>query len=267
MTTVGELIMKYKNIKINKKDNIGTITINRPDALNALNKDTMNELSAAFDELEKDKEIKVAVITGEGKAFIAGADIKQMKDMNTLEAKEFAELGHNLLWKIEKSRLPFIAAVNGYALGGGCELMMACDIAIASKSAKIGQPEINLGVHPGFGGTQRLPRLVGRAKAKELLLTGDSISAEEALRIGLVNKLVDGDQLIEETVKIAQKIASKSSVQTAFIKSLVNKGADIDLFSACSLEITNFAASFSTNDQKEGMTAFLEKRKPEFKGE
>lgn len=266
MTTVGELIMGYKNIKVEKKNDIGTITINRPDALNALNKDTINELSKAFNELEKDKEVKVAVITGAGKAFVAGADIRQMKDMNPLEAKAFAELGHDILWKIEKSRLPFIAAVNGYALGGGCELMMACDIIIAANSAKIGQPEINLGVHPGFGGTQRLPRLVGRAKAKEILLTGDTISAEEALRIGLVNKMVDDDKLIEETEKIAQKIASKSSVQTAFIKSLVNKGSDIDLHSACSLEISKFSTSFSTHDQKEGMTAFLEKRKPEFKG-
>lgn len=267
MTTVGDLIMVYNNIKVEKKDGIGTIKINRPDALNALNKDILHELSVAVDELEKDKNVKVAVLTGEGKAFIAGADIKQMKDMSSLEAKEFAEIGHNLLMKIENSRLPFIASVNGYALGGGCEVMMACDICIASAGAKIGQPEINLGIHPGFGGTQRLPRLVGRAKAKELILTGDNLGAEEALRIGLVNKVVEDDKLAEETEKLAQKIASKSSVQTAFIKSLVNKGADIDLHSACSLEISYFSSSFSTKDQKEGMAAFLEKRKPEFKGE
>ena len=259
--------MAYKNTIVEKKDGIGYIRINRPDALNALNKDTIKELSVAVDELEKDKKIKVAVLTGVGKAFIAGADIKQMKDMSPLEAKEFAEIGHNLLMKIENSRLPFIAAVNGYALGGGCEVMMACDICIASENAKIGQPEINLGIHPGFGGTQRLPRLVGRTKAKELLLTGDNLNAEEALRIGLVNKVVKSDNLSEETEKLAQKIAAKSSVQTDFIKSLVNKGADIDLHSACSLEISYFSSSFATKDQKEGMAAFLEKRKPVFKGE
>lgn len=258
--------MAYKNIIVEKKDGIETITINRPNVLNALNIETIGELSKAVDELEEDKKMKVAVLTGKGKAFIAGADIKQMKDMSPLEAKEFAEIGHSLLMKIENSRLPFIAAVNGYALGGGCEVMMACDIVIASASAKIGQPEINLGVHPGFGGTQRLPRLVGKAKAKELLLTGDTIGAEEALRIGLVNKVVDNDKLAEETEKLAQKIAAKSSVQTDFIKSLVNKGTDIDLPSACSLEISYFSSSFSTEDQKEGMTAFLEKRKPIFKG-
>jgi len=258
--------MSYRNIKVEKKDGIGTIKINRPDALNALNKDTLKELAAAVDEFEKDKKIKVAVLTGVGKAFIAGADIKEMKDMNPLEAREFAEMGHSLLRKIERSRLPFIAAVNGYALGGGCEVMMACDIVIASKSAKIGQPEINLGIHPGFGGTQRLPRLVGRMKAKELLFTGDNVGAEEALCIGLVNRVVDDDKLVEETGKLAQKIAAKSSVQTDFIKSLVNKGIDIDLPSACSLEISYFSSSFSTKDQKEGMTAFLEKRKPIFKG-
>lgn len=258
--------MAYKNIIVEKKDGIETITINRPNVLNALNIETIGELSKAVDELEEDKKMKVAVLTGKGKAFIAGADIKQMKDMSPLEAKEFAEIGHSLLMKIENSRLPFIAAVNGYALGGGCEVMMACDIVIASASAKIGQPEVNLGIHPGFGGTQRLPRLVGKAKAKELLLTGDTIGAEEALRIGLVNKVVDNDKLAEETEKLAQKIAAKSSVQTDFIKSLVNKGTDIDLPSACSLEISYFSSSFSTEDQKEGMTAFLEKRKPIFKG-
>jgi len=258
--------MAYKNIIVEKKDGIETITINRPNVLNALNIETIGELSKAVDELEEDKKMKVAVLTGKGKAFIAGADIKQMKDMSPLEAKEFAEIGHSLLMKIENSRLPFIAAVNGYALGGGCEVMMACDIVIASASAKIGQPEINLGIHPGFGGTQRLPRLVGKAKAKELLLTGDTIGAEEALRIGLVNKVIDNDKLAEETEKLAQKIAAKSSVQTDFIKSLVNKGTDIDLPSACSLEISYFSSSFSTEDQKEGMTAFLEKRKPIFKG-
>lgn len=259
--------MIFKNIKIDKKEGIATIKINRPQVLNALNKDTIIELSKAVDELDADKSIKVVILTGEGdKAFIAGADIKQMADMTPLDAKEFSELGHNMLTKIENSRLPFIAAINGYALGGGCEVLMACDICIAAKSAKIGQPEINLGIHPGFGGTQRLPRLVGRMKAKELLLTGRNIESNEALSIGLVNMVVDNNRLMDTAFDLAGEIARKSSVQTEFIKELVNKGVDIDLNSANSLEISYFSSGFSTSDQKEGMNAFLEKRKPTFKG-
>jgi len=258
--------MSYLNIIVEKKSSIGIIKINRPNFLNALNKDTIFELTNAVEELEKDKNIKVVILTGEGKAFIAGADIKQMKDMDSSEAKKFAEAGHNLLMNIENSRLPFIAAVNGYALGGGCEVMMACDICIAASSAKIGQPEINLGVHPGFGGTQRLPRLVGRMKAKEILLTGDNIDANEAHLIGLVNRVAPDDQIMQEAEKIANKIANKTTVQTDLIKKLVNKGMDIDLKRACELEISYFSSSFSTEDQKEGMAAFLEKRKPNFKG-
>jgi len=259
--------VSYKNITLEKKKNgVAIIKINRPQSLNALNKETLKELTTAIDEIEKDRNIKAAILTGEGKAFIAGADIKEMKDMTPLEAREFSEMGHNLLMKIENSRLPFIAAINGYALGGGCEMMMACDICIASKKAKIGQPEINLGIHPGFGGTQRLPRLIGKTKAMELLLTGENISAEEAYHIGLINKIVEDNKLLEEAEKTAEKIAEKSSIQTAFIKSLVNKGINIDLQSACSLETSYFSSSFSTHDQKEGMNAFIEKRKPVFKG-
>ena len=259
--------MAFKNIKVEKKEAIALIKINRHQVLNALNKDTIIELEKAVEDLDNDKNIKVAILTGEGeKAFIAGADIKQMSDMTPLEAKEFSELGHSMLKKIENSRIPFIAAINGYALGGGCETLMACDICIAAKSAKIGQPEINLGVHPGFGGTQRLPRLVGRMKAKELLLTGRNIDADEAFRIGLVNMIVDDDKLIDTAMDLANKIATKSLVQTGFIKELVNKGTDVDLNSANSLETSFFSSSFSTDDQKEGMKAFLEKRKPVFKG-
>jgi len=258
--------MAYKNIVIEKKEGIGKIKINRPKVLNALNKETVEELTKAVKEMEKDTKLKVLILTGEGKAFIAGADISAMANMTTLEAKEFAEAGHCMLNTFEKSRLPIIAAVNGFALGGGCETLMACDIVIAGKSAKIGQPEINLGISPGFGGTQRLPRLIGRMKAKELLLTGKNLSADNALSIGLVNKVVEDDALIQEAEKIASSIASKSAVQTNFIKALVNKGADIDLNSANALEISYFSSSFSTHDQKEGMKAFLEKRKPNFKG-
>jgi len=256
--------MGYNNIIVEKKDGIGYIKINRPKVLNALNQETIKEITNAIVELENDKKIKVVILTGEGKAFIAGADISAMADMTPLDAKEFAELGHKMLDTIEKSRLPFIAAINGYALGGGCETLMACDIVIAGRSAKIGQPEINLGIHPGFGGTQRLPRLVGRMKAKELLLTGRNLSAEEAQSIGLINMVVDDEKLIEEAEKLANQIASKSSVQTNFIKALVNKGLNVDLNTANSLEISYFSSSFATYDQKEGMKAFLEKRKPEF---
>ncbi|MFH1013535.1 MAG: enoyl-CoA hydratase-related protein [Thermoplasmatota archaeon] len=259
--------MAYKNIIVEKKDCVGIIKINRPDVLNALDKATIRELLNAVNELEDDKRIKVAILSGVGKAFIAGADIKQMRDMNPLHAKEFAELGHSLPIRIEDSRLPFIAAVNGYALGGGCEIMMACDICIASKNAKIGQPEINLGINPGFGGTQRLPRIVGLMKAKELLLTGRNMDAQEAYEIGLVNRIVDDDKLMEDVERLAKNIASKSAVQLSFIKALVNKGSHVDLNSACSLEILYFSTSFSTHDQKEGMSAFLEKRKPNFKDE
>jgi len=258
--------MNYTNILMEKKNGIGTITINRPQVLNALNIETLRELTAAIQDLENDQTIHVAILTGKDRAFIAGADIKEMLSMNTLQGKEFATLGHRLLQAIEQSRIPYIAAVNGFALGGGCELMMACDLILTSSAAKIGQPEINLGIHPGFGGTQRLPRLVGSTKAKELLLTGDSIDAQEALRIGLVNKVVEPGLLLEETEKIAQKILSKSTIQTRFIKELVNTGTNIDLPSACILEISSFSSCFSTEDQKEGMRAFLEKKKPVFKG-
>jgi len=257
--------MSYNNIIVEKKNGIATIIMNRPQVLNALDKETLEELRKAVEELENDPAIHVAILTGKDKAFIAGADIKQMQHMNTLQAKEFSALGHQLLQNIENSRLPYIAAVNGYALGGGCEVMMACDIILASANAKIGQPEINLGIHPGFGGTQRLPRIVGTIKAKEMLLTGDAIDAQEAYRIGLVNKVVDHEKLMEEAEKLAQKITTKSGVQTRFIKALVNDGSNIDLPSACALEIAYFSSSFSTEDQKEGMTAFLEKRKPLFK--
>jgi enoyl-CoA hydratase len=259
--------MSYQNIILEKKENIAKIIINRPNVLNALNTMTIEELTRAVSDLGNDKKIKVAIIKGSGdKAFIAGADIKEMKEMTVLQAREFSELGHNLLSCIRQSRIPFIAMINGYALGGGCELLMSCDITIAGKNAKLGQPEINLGISPGFSGTQCLPRLVGRAKAKELMLTGDTIDAIEAHRIGLLNKVVDDDKLEEETMKLAKKIADKSSVQTAFIKSLVNKGADIDLNTANALEISYFSSSFSTYDKKEGMKAFLEKRKPNYKG-
>ncbi len=255
---------KYSTIIVEKKEGVGIITLNRPDALNALNTVTLSELSTSIDELEEDSDIKVVIISGSGKAFVAGADIKEMKDMTPLEAKKFSTRGHDLLKKIENSRLPFIAAVNGHALGGGCELMMACDIRIAAKKSKIGQPEINLGVLPGFGGTQRLPRLVGTGRAKELIYTGKIIEAEEAHAMGLVNQVVDMEKLMDEVLKLAHMIASKSALIIHWIKSVVNTGINMDLEKACSLEKTIFSLCFSTHDQKEGMTAFLEKRPARF---
>ena len=256
---------KYATIIVEKKEGVGIITLNRPDSLNTLNTATLAELSTSIDELEEDLDVKVAIVSGAGRAFVAGADIKEMKDMTPLEAKKFSTRGHDLLKKIEDSRLPFIAAVNGHALGGGCELMMACDIRIAAKKAKIGQPEINLGVLPGFGGTQRLPRLVGTGRAKELLYTGKIIEAEEAHSMGLVNQVVEGEKVMDEAQKLATMIASKSSLIIHWIKSVVNDGINTDLEKACSLEKTLFSLCFSTHDQKEGMTAFLEKRPPRFK--
>jgi len=259
--------MSYENVIMEKKGAVAIVKVNRPEALNALNEQTLRDLMHVVTDLEVDREIKVAILTGEGKAFIAGADIKHMSELTPLQAKVFAEYGHNLLNKIEASRIPYIAAVNGYALGGGCEVMMACDIAIASTKAKLGQPEINLGISPGFGGTQRLTRHIGRMRAKELMLTGDNISADEAYKLGLVNKVVEPDKLMEEAMVLAEKIASKSGIQISFIKALVNKGADIDLATANYLEISYFSSSFSTHDQREGMKAFIEKRKPDFKDE
>ena len=256
---------KYSSILVEKKEGVGILTLNRPDALNALNTATLSELSHAIDELENDTDIKVVILTGAGKAFVAGADIKEMKDMTALEAKEFSARGHEVLGKIEKSRLPFIAAINGHALGGGCELMLACDIRIAAKNAKMGQPEINLGVLPGFGGTQRLPRLVGPGWAKELLYTGKIINADEAYTMGLINRVVEGDELINETMQLATVITHKSSLIIEWIKSVVNEGINMDIDKACSLEKTIFSLCFATHDQKEGMKAFLEKRQPHFK--
>ena len=257
---------KYSTLMIEKKEHVCILTINRPDALNALNSTTLTELTEAIDDLERDMSIRVVILTGAGRAFVAGADIKEMTEMTPVEAKEFSAKGHDLLQKIEKSRLPFLAAVNGHALGGGCELMMACDFAIAAHQAKIGQPEINLGVIPGFGGTQRLPRLVGPARAKELLYTGKIIDAVEAQTLGLVNRVTEGSQLLEETLKIAFVIASKSPLTISWLKQTVNEGMMIDLETACSLEKTIFSLCFSTHDQKEGMKAFLEKRPPVFTG-
>jgi enoyl-CoA hydratase len=257
--------MDYKNLIVEKSDKICKISFNRPKALNALNTEVLEELDKLLDEIEKDDETFVVVFTGEGKAFVAGADIGEMKDKNLIEGKKFAQLGHKVFRKIELLEKPVIAAVNGYALGGGCELAMSCDIRIAGEKAKFGQPEVGLGITPGFGGTQRLSRLVGSAKAKELIFTADTISAQEAEKIGLVNKVVPQEELIIETMNMANKITSKGQVAVRFSKNAINRGIETDIDTALDIEINLFGMCFATEDQKEGMKAFTEKRKAEFK--
>ncbi len=260
--------MSYENIIFEvKEDGVGLLTVNRPKSLNALNPQTLDEINNVLDVIEKEQSVKVLVITGAGeKAFIAGADISEFPKMNSLQAYLFAEKGQRLFFRIEQLPIPVIACVNGFALGGGCELAMSCDFIYASDKAKFGQPEINLGIIPGFGGTQRLARLVGRAKAKELCMTGEMISAEEAKAIGLVAKVFPAESLLEETLKIASSLAKKSQVAIRAIKRVIDEGIGSDLRSGCELEANTFALTFVSEDAKEGVAAFLEKRKPNFKG-
>lgn len=259
---------EFNTILFTVDEKVAVITINRPKSLNALNTEVLNELSEAIGLIEKDSSIRAAVLTGAGeKAFVAGADIAEMQNKNVLEARAFSSLGNEVFSKLENLKIPVIAAVNGFALGGGCELAMACDIRIAGHKAKFGQPEISLGVMPGFGGSQRLPRLVGIGVAKEILFSGEMINAERAYEIGLVNRIVDGTEVVAEAIKLAQKIASSSPLGVNFTKKAVNEGINLDLERAVSLEAELFGLLFSTKDQKEGMAAFLEKRKAVFKGE
>ena len=257
--------MDFVNLIVEKDGDIAIVFVNRPKALNALNVATFDDLSNVFAMLETDEEVNVIILTGAGeKAFVAGADIVFMKEFNPLAGRDFALLGQKVMKQIENHKKPVIAAVNGYALGGGCELAMACDIRIASEKASFGQPEVNLGVIPGFAGTQRLARLVGKSIAKELLLTGDLINAQEAWRIGLVNKVVPGDQLMAVAKEMAQKIAGKGQIAVRLCKQVVNEGLEMDSDRAYSHEANIFGYCFSTEDQKEGMAAFLEKRPPKF---
>jgi len=256
--------MEYNGLLIEKKDNIAILSFNRPKVLNALNSEVLKELDMAIDEIKNDNEIYVLIITGAGKAFVAGADISEMRDMNAEEGRMFAELGSKVFRKIELMEKPVIAAVNGFALGGGCELSMCCDIRIASEKAKFGQPEVGLGVPPGFAGTQRLSRLVGTAKAKELIFTGNMIKADEAYKIGLVNNVTEVDSLMDETMKMATKIASNAQLAVRYSKTAINRGSETDFETGNEIEKTLFGISFASNDQVEGMTAFLEKRKPNF---
>ncbi len=255
----------YETIKYEKKDQIGYITVARPKAMNALNSTVLEELYEAFMDAEQDADLRAVILTGEGKAFVAGADIAEMSEMNSVEAREFAKKGHRLMNCIDNVEIPVIAAVNGFALGGGCELAMASDIRIASEKAKFGQPEVGLGLIPGFGGNLRLPRLVGKGMAKYLILSNDMIDAAEAYRIGLVQKVAAPEELMEEAEKIAKRIASQAPLAVRYAKDVINNGYDMDMKSASQYEVNTFSISFSSEDMKEGTKAFLEKRKPEWK--
>lgn len=256
--------MDFKNLLIEKNEGICTVKINNPQTLNALNAEVLSELETAFDLIRDDNEVHVVVITGEGKAFVAGADIAYMRDLDASEAKKFSEDGSRVFRKIETLNKVVIAAVNGFALGGGCELAMACDMRIASTKAKFGQPEVGLGIIPGFSGTQRLARLVGLGRAKELIFTGGHIDAEEAYRIGLVNKVTEKENLMEETYKIADKIKSNSRIAIKYAKESINRGTETDIETGIAFESNVFGLCFATEDQEEGMGAFLDKRHPKF---
>jgi len=259
--------MELKNILFEKKNGVATITINRPKALNAMNEETILEILSALDDAEKDETIKVVVITGAGdRAFSAGADISGMKGKTPLEMEKSSQLGQQVMDTVEDLEKPVIAAINGYALGGGLELAMACDLRIASENARLGQPEINIGLIPGWGGTQRLPRFVGKSLAKEMIFTGRMIDAKTAEQHGLVNKVVPGDQLKSAVEEIATELVNKPPVAIKLAKELINNSTEASLRIGLTNESEAFGLVGSTEDYKEGTTAFLEKRKPKFKG-
>ncbi len=258
--------MEFKNLLIKIEAGLATVTINRPDVLNALDRTTLQELELIFSNFLLQHPIKAVIITGAGKAFVAGADIKAMVQMSAEEARQFSLLGQWVFSLIEQFPAPVIAAINGYALGGGCELALACDLRIAAENAKLGQPEVNLGILPGFGGTQRLTRLLGSSKAKELLFTGDMISATTALQMGLVNSVCSADVLMDRVNELAQKMIAKSSLGMVYCKRAILMGNDLPIQEALEMEANLFALAFATEDQKEGMRAFLEKRPPVFRG-
>lgn len=261
--TLGTL----ENILVERDGGVATITINRPKVLNALSMQTLDELRRAILALKYDDGVRVVILTGAGdKSFVAGADINELSEQTPISGREHALRGQHVFDLIEHLGKPVIAAINGYALGGGCELAMACTIRIAADTAKLGQPEINLGIIPGYGGSQRLPRLIGRGRALELLLTGDQISAAEAYRLGLVNRVVTGANLMGEARKLAQTLAAKAPIAVRYIIDAVNKGLQMPLPDAQVFEATLFGLVSTTEDMREGTKAFLDKRKAEFKG-
>jgi len=259
--------MSFENIVFEKKNAIAYVTVNRPKVLNALNLATMEELRAAFHEVKNDASVRVVILTGAGeKAFIAGADIGELARNDAVTAKEYTHRGQSVLNLIENLGKPVIACINGFALGGGCEIAMACTMRLASENAKLGQPEVKLGIIPGYGGTQRLPRLVGKGIALQLLLTGEMISAQEAHRIGLVNEVPAPADLIPRAEAIAQKIIANGPLAVQYTMEAVNKGMETTLAEGLYMEAVLFGMASSTEDKKEGTTAFLEKRAPQFKG-
>ncbi len=257
--------MSHENLKIADAGGIRTITINRPDKLNALNVATIGELGAAVSDAAADDAVKAVIITGAGdKAFVAGADISELRSLGPVEAKEFALRGQAVFRGIERLAKPVIAAVNGYALGGGCELAMACHIRVASTNAIFGQPEVKLGLIPGYGGTQRLPRLIGRGRALEILVTGRNVNAEEALRIGLVNAVCEPAELDGAVAGILKAMMANGPLAVGLCIEAVNSGLDMGLDDGCLLEATLFGVGAASEQMREGTTAFLEKRKPDF---
>jgi enoyl-CoA hydratase len=259
--------MGYENILFQVDEGIATITFHRPKALNALNQALLAEWSQALDAIAAEEDIRVLILTGAGeKSFVAGADIAELATYTPLQAKIFSRAGHSVIAKLQELPIAVIAAVNGFALGGGSEIALACDFIYASENARFGLPEITLGLIPGFGGTQRLPRLIGANRAKELIFTGKMISANEAAQIGLVNKVVAPGALMEEVLKTARDIAAKGRVSLREAKQAVNRGLDADLATGCSLETDAFALTLASPDAKEGTAAFLEKRKAVFTG-
>lgn len=254
----------YQTIRYGKTDGIGIATINRPEALNALNSTVISELEQLISEVEQDKELRALILTGEGRSFVAGADIGEQCPMDLARGRAWGQRGSALFRRIEKLEIPTIAAVNGFALGGGCEIAMACDIILASEKAKFGQPEVGLGITPGFSGTQRLPRRVGPAKAKELIFSGKMIKADEAKEIGLVNAVYAPEALMDGAVEMAKSFAKNAPIAVKYAKACIDRGMQTDIDDGIALENELFAMCFATADQKEGMTAFLEKRAATF---
>lgn len=253
-------------VTLEQKGPVGIITMNRPEALNALNDQVLRDLDAVLDQVEENEEILVAVLTGAGRSFVAGADIGQMSTLTAAQAKQFGVLGNRVFLKLENLSKPTIAAVNGFALGGGCELTMACDIRLASEKAKFGQPEVGLGITPGFGGTQRLPRLVGSANAMELILTARNISAAQAKELGLVSHVYAPEELMEKALELANAIAANAQVAVRQSKAAIRRGLQTDMATAVAYESEAFGLCFATEDQKDAMNAFLNKEKlPGFK--
>ena len=251
---------------LEKSGNLAFITFNSPKALNALNSETVKELDLALANIENANNVYCVILTGAGeKSFVAGADIAEMKDLDSKAAEEFGLLGNRVFRRLENLNKPVIAAISGFALGGGCELAMACDIRIASEKARFAQPEAGLGITPGFGGTQRLPRIVGLGKAKELIYTCAMINAEEALRIGLVNKVVPLESLMEEAKSMAATICANAPIAVKLCKDAINRGMQVDIDKAIEIEAQDFGKCFDSDDQLEGMTAFLERRAKNFK--